>query len=236
MGGKHTKISEVDIARPVVEYLKDGGWTVYQEVETISGIADIVAVLDRRLWIVEVKNSLSLSLLAQADRWLGRAHWVSVAFPMMKHVGSMTEGRRFAMKILEERGIGTIVVDFSKKPVAVSEYRGTPARMLRRPFPDSVRFIRDNLKEQQRTFANAGSRGGAHWTPYKESCGRIRRYVKTNPGTSVKKVVDELGKLHYATGSSARHSISAMAREGHIPGVIARRQDGKLCLFIEEKS
>ena len=235
MGGKNTKISEVDIARPVVDYLNGQGWSVYQEVETISGIADIVAVLDKRLWIVEVKNSLSLSLLAQADRWLGRAHWVSVAFPMMKQVGSMTEGRRFAMKILEERGIGTLVVDFSRKPVAVSEYRGTPARMLRRPFPDAVRFIRDNLKEQQKTFADAGSLGGAHWTPYKESCGRIRRFVKNNKGVSVKELVEELGKLHYATKSSARHSISAMAREGHVPDVVARHEDGKLRLFIKEE-
>jgi hypothetical protein len=236
MSQKRTQIAEVDIARPVVEYLEGAGWTVYQEVETISGIADIIAILDKRLWIVEVKNSLSLSLMAQAGRWLCRAHWVSVAFPMMQKVGSMTEGRRFAMQILEERGIGTIVVDFSRTPVAVSEYRGTPARMIRRPLPGAIRFIRDNLKEQQRTFANAGSRGGAHWTPYKESCEYIRRYVKANPGVSVKQVVDELGKLHYATGSSARHSISAMAREGHIPDVVARKQDGKLRLFIEGNS
>lgn len=234
MGKKLTKISEVDIAKPVVEYLNEKGWSVYQEVETISGIADIVAVLNKRLWIIEVKNSLSLSLLAQADRWLYRAHWVSVAFPMAKHIGSMTEGRRYAIKILEERGIGTIVVDFARKSVAVSEYQGTPARMFRRPLPGSVRFIRDNLKEQQKTFAEAGSRGGAHWTRYKDSCSRIRRFVRYNEGVSVKELVDELGKLHYATGSSARHSISTMAREGHVPGVVARHEDGKLRLFIEE--
>lgn len=49
-------LSEADVARPVVDYLNSFGWTVYQEVETISGIADIVAVLDKRLWIVEVKK------------------------------------------------------------------------------------------------------------------------------------------------------------------------------------
>jgi hypothetical protein len=35
---------EVAVARPVVEYLREQDWEVYQEVECISGVADIVAV------------------------------------------------------------------------------------------------------------------------------------------------------------------------------------------------
>lgn len=172
--------------------------------------------------------------MAQANRWLGRAHWVSIAFPIISTYRSMTDGRRFAMTVLEERGIGTIVVNGGNTPPTVNKYQGTRARMLRRPFPDAIRFIRNNLKEEQRSFAQAGSRGGAHWTPYKQSCIRIEQYVRNNNGCGLKEVIDELGKLHYANPSSARHSLSAMARGGHIPGVVARKQDGKLRLFTGE--
>jgi len=236
--GKSTQpppLKEVDIARPVVEHLIGGGWDVYQEVETLYGIADVIALLEKKLWIIEVKNSLSLSLLAQAKRWLGSAHWVSIAIPKRAQGLPNTEARRFAMGLLEDMGIGTFIVNFSNNESGLlSKSLSTPPHMLRRPNIGSLRFIRENLKPQQKYFAAAGSRGGSHWTPYKESCFRIKSFVKINPGCLVKDLVDSLGKLHYGNTSSARNSISAMSRGGHVPGVVARHEDGKLRLYITE--
>lgn len=36
-------MKEVDVARPVVELLRERGWKVYQEVESNRGRADLVA-------------------------------------------------------------------------------------------------------------------------------------------------------------------------------------------------
>jgi len=231
-----SKLTEVEIARPVVEYLDDRGWEIYQEVETLHGIADIIAVLDKKVWVVEVKNSLSLSLLAQAKRWIHSAHWVSIAIPTKSQTLPTTEARRFAMDILEDMGIGTFVVDFSRfKKGIVSDHLSIRPRMFRRPNIGSVRYIREHLVPQQKHFAPAGSKGGAHWTEYKDSCIRIESFVRRNKGCLVKELTDELGQLHYANMSSARHSISAMARGGHVPGVVTRTVKGKLRLFIGEK-
>lgn len=233
-GAPPSKPREVDIARPVVEHLGQKGWEVYQEVETLFGVADIIAVLDNKLWIVEVKNSLSLSLLAQAHRWIGRAHWVSIAIPTRSKALPNTKSRRFAMKLLDDIGIGTFVVDFSMiTNVHVSDYLSVRPHMFRRPNICAIRFIRDNLKSQQKHFAEAGSKGGAHWTKYKGSCIHIKLFVRQNEGCLVKELTDKLGKLHYSNTSSARHSISAMARGGHVPGVVAKTVDGKLRLFAE---
>lgn len=230
------KLQETDIAKPVVAYLQARGWTVYQEVELLFGIADIVAELDGKVWVVEVKNSLSLALIAQADRWLGRTHWVSLAIPCRNGQLPLTEARRFGMQLLEERGIGVFVVDFySNNQGMVRDYLSTRPRMFRRPNLGLLQGIRDSLKPVHKTFAEAGSRGGAHWTPYKGSCLEIEQYVKYHPGCTVRELVDELGKLHYSNASSARHSLSAMARGGHILGVEAKTVDGQLKLFKVSK-
>jgi hypothetical protein len=226
------KLREIDIAKPVVAYLQARGWTVYQEVELLFGIADIVAELDGKLWVVEVKNSLSLALIAQANRWLGSTHWVSLAIPRRNNSVPLSEARRFGMQLLEERGIGVFVVDFSTNTQGrVLDYLSTRPRMFRRPNLGHLQGIRESLKPVHKTFAEAGSPGGAHWTPYKGSCLEIEQYVKYHPGCTVKELVDELGKLHYSNGSSARHSLSAMARGGHIPGIEAKTVEGKLRLF-----
>ena len=228
------KIAEVDVARPVVQHLMAQGWDVYQEVQSICGIADIVAVLDKRVWIIEAKTSLSLALIAQARRWVGYAHWVSIAVPMKQNT-PQSDARRLGMDILMDLGIGTMTVVFSKSSTTgtINEHASTQPRMLRRPHLHFIKAIRDGLVPQQKDFVEAGSISGSHWTPYKESCNRIWQYVKRHNGCTVKEMVDSVGKYHYSTASSARSSISAMARGGHIPGVVTQHEDGKLRLFIE---
>ncbi len=82
--------TEVELARPVVAWLGDLGWEVFQEVSAGGSVADIVARRGPVLWVVEVKRSLGLSLLGQAHAWKRRAHRVSVAVP----AGRDTTARR----------------------------------------------------------------------------------------------------------------------------------------------
>ena len=236
MAKNNVKIKEVDIARPVVRYLESHGWDVYQEVNSLFGIADIVAVLDKHLWIVEVKSTLSLALIAQAKRWVGSAHWVSVAIPTRKSV-FCSDARRVGMDILSDLGVGVlkVVVEKDGADGRVAEHLSHEPKMIRKPNLGPLKTIRDGLVPQQKNFAEAGSVGGAHWTPYKQTCSEVYQYVKRHPGCTVKELIDEKGKYHYSTSSSARHSLSAMARLGHVPGVVARRKGRKLCLFIEEE-
>ena len=100
---KLTFKSEVKLAEKVIEYLQDLKWEVYQEVTIHGQIADIVAIQNGLIWIIECKKSLSLDVIAQAEHWTHYANYVSVAVPKTYRNNN---GRQFAYKVLKQYGIG----------------------------------------------------------------------------------------------------------------------------------
>lgn len=108
------KATEVELARPVVRWLRARDYEVHQEVVTGEGRADIVVVLpDRTLWIIECKNALTFDLLDQAERQHRCAHYVSVAVPAVQRQGGLQQkgGRVLANRWLQEHGIGLLEVE-----------------------------------------------------------------------------------------------------------------------------
>jgi len=150
--------SEQDMAAKVVAWLKEDLQTpdVYQEVEVRGvGIADIVAVLDRVLWVIEAKLTLSLQVIYQARRWKGMTHCVSVAVP---GVMKKSHQHREAEYHLEAEGIGQITV-FGRKVRAIGPAMGTV----------SGAGIGAYLCEQQKWFAMAGNAEGKRWRKGRQS-------------------------------------------------------------------
>ena len=82
---KRINYSEKDIAKPIVEHLKELGYDVYQEVPIpITGnntwVADIIAIdSDKRIHVIECKKVVTFELLCQAVRWMGFADYISIA-------------------------------------------------------------------------------------------------------------------------------------------------------------
>ncbi|MEW6614016.1 MAG: MmcB family DNA repair protein [Thermodesulfobacteriota bacterium] len=109
------KMSEVEIAKVVIGWLQDLRWEVYQEVQigACGPIADIVAVQDKLLWIIEVKRSLGLSVIGQALHWKTFCHYVSVAVPYKR----WTKEHDTAVYFMKRDGIGLLKVQLP------SEYR-----------------------------------------------------------------------------------------------------------------
>ncbi|TXH14611.1 MAG: hypothetical protein E6R03_08830 [Hyphomicrobiaceae bacterium] len=106
------KTSEVELARPVVQWLRARDFEVHQEVVTGEGRADIVVVLpSRALWIIECKNALTFDLLDQAERQHRCAHYVSVAVPAVQRKHREEGGRALAYRWLRDHGIGLLEVE-----------------------------------------------------------------------------------------------------------------------------
>ena len=203
------KLSETSLAAPVVAWLRDMEWDVYQEVQVGDDIADIVATKGPLLYVVEVKVSLSLKLLAQAARWLRLAHYVSVALPFEIGKGRYLE-RSFAEKYMAENGIGRITVKDSE--VDVNRIDPKFHRCV------ESKHIRNRLNEKQKTALSAGSKGGGYWTPFKETCQALREFVERNPGCTMKSAIDGI-KHHYSSPASARGSLAHWIRAGKVPGL-----------------
>jgi hypothetical protein len=217
-------MKETDLAKKVIDWLIDQKWDVYQEVQFCGGgnIADIVAKQGRIIWVIETKMTLSLSVIGQAYEWLPWANYVSVAVPAGKRrIG-------FASQVLKTYGIGLLTVNqFDhdwNSPVDEIEHP-----TLRRPIRD---HILNTLNEAHKTYAEAGNAEGRRWSPFKETCSQIYRYVKVNEGCSLKDVLTSV-KHHYTSTATARSCIPKWAEAGEIEGIKVVKEQGQWRFYTD---
>ncbi len=224
---------EADLARAVVRWAQANHWDVYQEVRPGYGwpVADIVIVLGdpERIWVVECKMNQSMALLNQAVNWTQWANMVSVAVPH-RCLYPRTGKNLVPDHIKRYYKIGSIYVEGSGADMNVG-YNTQPG--LHRK--SLTKYIRQCLTEDQKTFAEAGNNRGEYWTPFRQTCLDVRRYVEKHPGTKIKPMIDELGAMHYASKSAARSSLSKWIQSGVVKGVYAEREGRAFRLYPTEK-
>jgi hypothetical protein len=207
---------EALLAHSVIEWLQNQGWEVYQEVCYCYGgpRCDIVATRGPLLWAIEVKTSLTTAVLGQAYDWLQLANLVSVAVPLRHR-------RNPALAYFyRSTGIGEIGIDDRFSSVVVLEsWRPRLQRKIRSD-------LRDALREEHKSYAVAGNSDCLYYSPFKDTCREVVRYVASNPGCTMKEMIDSI-HTHYASVSSAKSALAKWIDMKKIAGVEARR-DGRL--------
>ena len=204
-------LREVDVAAPVVAWLRDLRFEVYQEVTVGGARADIVAVRGPLVWVVEAKQTWSLALLEQAAAWLPLAHHVSVAVPFRRKAG-----HSFGRRIAGDLGIGVFEVGGSRVEVDDPDLHRNvkPGKIVRA------------LHEEQKTCAPAGNAEGRFFSPFQGTCRAVLEAVKASPGLTMRELVAGI-KHHYHSPASARSALAKWIAAGTVPGVELRR-DGKV--------
>jgi hypothetical protein len=101
------KILEVDLFRPVSDFLVERGYTVRSEVKD----CDIAAVKDEELVIVELKRNLSVDLLAQAAKRQKSADIVYIAVPKPKKLTANAKWKDI-IHLIRRLELGLILVSF----------------------------------------------------------------------------------------------------------------------------
>lgn len=216
------------MCRPLVAWLRDQKWEVYQEVKTDAGgkVADIVAAQGPLLWLIECKVNFGLAVMEQAWewQWRGYVHQVSLATPR--------GGNRFTTHVLKQCGIGQI---------SISELGGVkelirPVLQRRAPQAGRMREILAPHKGIENP-APAGSPSGSYGyrvSAFEGTCHAVRAAVRANPGIAMKELIALIGRGHYADVSSARSNLARWAELGYIDGVTTEREGRKLRLYPTE--
>lgn len=215
-------MSEVTIAGPVVAMLVEMGWDVFQEVSLgySQRRADIVGAYENRIWVVEVKKSLSLSVMDQAWRWKRLATWVSIAVPF-RHQRT----NRFCDHVLRNFiGVGLIEVESDSARILI------PAPINRWAKTDR---ILERLHPLQKSLVPAGSIAGGFYTPFRATCRDLAEIVKASPGISMKEAVAKLSEHHYTKDTTAVSCLLKWARLEKIPDVRMIQNGRKFLLFPE---
>lgn len=225
--------TETELCKPIISWLIDMKWEVYQEVQiqAFGAIADIVAVQNKITWIIEAKRTLSLSLLGQAADWICFANYISIATPRTK---SNRQSAGVVFDFLKRYGIGRLIVSQEKnwRKEQRLEYEveeRVPAK-LHRAASRGKNWIRDSLCEEHKTFAEAGNSDGLRYSPFKGTCKALANFVQNNPGATLKETIEGI-QHHYATAASARGSLSKWIRLGKVAGIELRKERGKVYLY-----
>jgi len=203
-------MKETELASKVVKYLQDDKWEVYQEVKFSKylgmPIADIVAVRNNLIWIIECKKSLTLDVMEQATGWKVPLRSVAVPYSKTRYRKNKKQkggyiGYRIAKDYLK---IGIIIVgEFISEPV-------TPP--ILRQFYENGNRLRKLLVDEQKSgeYSLAGSKGGGYYTPYQKTIKYVKSFIKSNPGKTFKEIINYIDGNryhHYSTPQSMKQSL-----------------------------
>lgn len=217
-------MKETELGAKVTKWLDSGEWEVYQEVVIRGNNSrpDIVARRGPVLWVIECKTSLSLAVLGQAYEWLPYAHLISVAIPITKR----DVGRRFGERVAADYGIGIVKVgDYS------STVRDQPGNFNRKP--RLLSHLIGSLREEQKTWAAAGSQGG-YYTPFAGTTRTLKLFLQKHPGATMAEILAGI-ETHYRTVATARICLARLIDANVIRGVRAEKKGKTTCYYLEEK-
>lgn len=212
--------AEQKVAASIVEWLTAEGWEVYQEVEIPGGgRVDIVAVKAPLRWAIEVKTSLTLTVLEQAERNLAYFHLSSYAVPAPAKLPHGTpKGWRFAHDLAKRFGFGALRVLPESPRRNGNILEDVPPRLIRRPG-------KVLLHEGQKTAVQAGAAGGGYWTPFRNTAQLLVAEALRKPGIELRTAVKIISH-HYSSNPGACRQLAQMIRQRVITDV--RLDQGKL--------
>jgi hypothetical protein len=209
---------EIDVALWVVAWLRALRWKVYQEVQVYSHgrSADIVAVRDRVVWVIESKLSLGLDVVEQAMKWQGNAHYVSVAVPHGTRRSQGLFDHNLIHEVLTWKGVGLILVE----PTGCAEFIRP---LLRRRI--NAHPLRDALCEKQQDYAPAGNSDNQRWSAFDQTCEQVATAVRDRPGMDTSELLSQV-KHHWKTATAEGNLFQQGQRKG-IPGTEMRYENRK---------
>lgn len=192
---------ESTLAESVCAWLSGEGWTVYKEVKPLklNEIADIVAIKDDKIWIIECKVNYGSKVLEQAYKWKKYADFVSIAT-------QRTYNKNIVLDFfLKEKGIGRFWVAPSASDFVKYGYVYLDKSPI---LNDSIdrKIIIESLRDEQKKSI-AGSVAGSVITPYKITIDQIRKLLSEKGPMSISDIVDGINH-HYANRSSAINTLS----------------------------
>jgi len=220
--------NEEQLAAPILPWLEQQHWDVYQEVQILAyeSVADIVAIQGPLIWVIEVKRSLGFRVCEQAIRWQQIAHLVSVAVPATERGGRGP----FVTHMLHHIGLGVITAREHGSP-----HELLSARLCRRTVPVLTARLRKACTEERKHFARAGNAEGLRYTPFSATCRAVLDYATKHPGATLKEVVEGIDH-HYRSDTTARSCLAQWIRAGKVRGVVARHEGRLMRVYVAQEN
>lgn len=216
--------TEQEMAEVVIKHLERTGWEVWQEVQIHPGtpIADIVARKEDETIIVECKRSFGYRLISDGMNWLGYADRVCIAYPM----------RKFGDKRTERAAAFMINLYNLEEWKVTKDYVNTGAIKYQKNRNGKEQLL-GVLCDEHKEWAKAGSQNARRVSDFQITCAHLEKYVRTNPGITLKEAVPEIAH-HYAHDNSALGALSKLIASGDVRGIKCEGVGRNMNLYPEK--
>lgn len=175
-------------------------------VEVSSGRPDIVVKNSNGLiTIVEMKTTISMTLLEQAINWRYKTNYIYIAVPKPKK-----RINDFVLRILHDYGIGLLLIDVPSKEYlkylkSKQDYADLVVEYIKPKFFRNKYVQRWNCKLcdffKYKNNVNGGIKGGGYNTPYKVLINDVKKniYRKKNKPISLSELIENIPYIshHY---------------------------------------
>lgn len=201
--------SEKELAKVIVDHLRDEGWTVYPELNDIDIVAareDVSCKNGLRVIGVECKKYFNLTVLEQAHK---KRHDVDEMYVGVSD--GWDHSQHFGCHLAKLLGYGVYLVN--KQPDYKGGFQYSLKKRLDSEFRPRKNKIDSVFHPTAENFAEAGQSGGKHWSLFQKTCFLISEYVKENPGLTLREVVKAVPN-HYAGTNSACSALRKAIFEG----------------------
>lgn len=212
-------MNETALFEPVKCFLEEADFEVFSEVYPQGsnipyfwhGRADIVATCGPLLAVVELKNTLSLDLIAQAVRWKHFSNQIFVATPYPKRGYN-----HYALKLLEREGIGLLAV----QQEAYVRLRVSP-KTDSRANTSWRSILNDDYKELP-----GGHNGGGYLTIYKKTIRNIMEYLRIRKSRWIS--IDDILESCHTHYAYPKQSLAAALIKIKHDWYESKKENGKL--------
>lgn len=223
-------VKERDLCATLRPYLEAAGWELFEEVrrwtkDPTSPRADLVAVRDELVLVVEAKLGLGLEVMAQAEEW---RPWASGVAVLVREPERVTRGSRawgYGLRLCRERGIGVFGVRHRVEGDCPGLEVVERVDLVLDPGVNVSR-LRAGCTEGHRKPGAAGRNDGGYATAFRSTCDRLRAHAEQNPGVPLPDALEAVGH-HYASDKSARNHLRALIKAGKVRGLRIRRRGGR---------
>lgn len=157
-------LAETDLAQPLCDWLVAQGYTVRSEVKD----CDIAALRGDELLIIEIKKSLTLTLVVQAVQRQRMTDTVYVAIPRPRNKWKWWQESRGVFHLLRRLELGLILVSPANGGPPVDVIFG-PRPLARRKRAPSRRAVLAEISERIADFNTAGSTRTKLVTAYRQT-------------------------------------------------------------------
>ena len=192
-------MKEVDMYKPLKKYLKDKGYTVHSEVESV----DVMAQKGNEMLIVEMKTSFNLQLIYQLIERLKITDQVYAYVPLGKK-GRWPKSYKRMCALLKRLHCGLLTLDKQTQKQVVLEFE--PTAFKSRKNYTKKRLALKEFEGRSIDLNQGGSTRELLFTSYKEKAIRIAMYLFEQGASStqdirknldIEKTVDILNKNYY---------------------------------------